>query len=195
MLFTHRGLSGPAILQISSYWRAGEAIEIDMAPGVDVSRRCARARAENGRQPVATVLAERLPRRLAQMIAETAAPRAIWPMRPTAAAAAGRGGERLARQAGGLGGLSHRRGHPRRRRHPRPRLPHHGRPKPSPGSTSSARWSTSPAGSAAIISSGPGPAAGAPARRRDRLDHPQWRPPGSRLRRFRAYRHRAASVG
>ncbi len=36
MLVTHRGLSGPAILQISSYWQAGEAVEVDMAPGVEV---------------------------------------------------------------------------------------------------------------------------------------------------------------
>ena len=36
LLFTHRGLSGPAILQISSYWREGEDIVIDMAPGIDV---------------------------------------------------------------------------------------------------------------------------------------------------------------
>ena len=36
MLVTHRGLSGPAILQVSSYWRAGETVEIDLAPGVEV---------------------------------------------------------------------------------------------------------------------------------------------------------------
>ncbi|HUZ93301.1 MAG TPA: NAD(P)/FAD-dependent oxidoreductase [Edaphobacter sp.] len=36
MLVTHRGLSGPAILQVSSYWRAGEAVEVDMAPGIEV---------------------------------------------------------------------------------------------------------------------------------------------------------------
>src|SRR6185312_6993704 len=36
MLVTHRGLSGPAILQASSYWRPGEAVEIDLAPGTDV---------------------------------------------------------------------------------------------------------------------------------------------------------------
>ncbi|MDW5265758.1 MULTISPECIES: NAD(P)/FAD-dependent oxidoreductase [Acidobacteriaceae] len=36
MLVTHRGLSGPAILQVSSYWRAGEAVEVDLAPGVEV---------------------------------------------------------------------------------------------------------------------------------------------------------------
>jgi hypothetical protein len=71
MLFTHRGLSGPAILQISSYWREGQEIEIDMAPGVDMFETLRRARAETGRQLVATVLAQHLPRRLALMIAET----------------------------------------------------------------------------------------------------------------------------
>ena len=71
MLFTHRGLSGPAILQISSYWRPGEAIEIDMAPGVDVYEALREARAANGRASTVTVLAQWLPRRLAQLIAET----------------------------------------------------------------------------------------------------------------------------
>jgi predicted Rossmann fold flavoprotein len=69
MLFTHRGLSGPAILQISSYWREGQAIEIDMAPGVDLFEALRRARAESGRQAVATALARHLPSRLAQLIA------------------------------------------------------------------------------------------------------------------------------
>ena len=56
MLFTHRGLSGPAILQISSYWREGEEIGIDMLPGGDVVRGAARgARAANGKQAVQTV--------------------------------------------------------------------------------------------------------------------------------------------
>ena len=71
MLFTHRGLSGPAILQISSYWREGEAIVIDMAPGVDVFELLRRAKTERGRQSVATVLSDALPRRLAQLLAET----------------------------------------------------------------------------------------------------------------------------
>jgi predicted Rossmann fold flavoprotein len=71
MLFTHRGLSGPAILQISSYWRPGEAIEVDMAPGVDVYAALRQARAEQGRATPAAVLAQWLPRRLAQVIAET----------------------------------------------------------------------------------------------------------------------------
>jgi predicted Rossmann fold flavoprotein len=71
MLFTHRGLSGPAILQASSYWREGGEIEVDMAPGLDVFEALRRARAENGRQAAQNVLARILPRRLAQLIAET----------------------------------------------------------------------------------------------------------------------------
>ena len=71
VLFTHRGLSGPAILQISSYWREGGEIEVDMAPGVDVFEALRRARAEHARQAVATTLARLLPKRLAQLIAET----------------------------------------------------------------------------------------------------------------------------
>lgn len=68
MLFTHRGLSGPAILQISSYWREGDVLEIDMAPGRDVFGVLRAARGENGRQEVGTVLATLLPKRLAQMV-------------------------------------------------------------------------------------------------------------------------------
>lgn len=70
MLFTHRGLSGPSILQISSYWREGQEIEVSMLPGTDVFDRLRAARAENGRRALHTVLAEALPKRLAQTIAE-----------------------------------------------------------------------------------------------------------------------------
>ncbi len=70
MLFTHRGLSGPAILQISSYWREGGEIEIDMAPGLDLFETLRHARAEQGRQAPVTVLARHLPRRLAQAVAD-----------------------------------------------------------------------------------------------------------------------------
>jgi predicted Rossmann fold flavoprotein len=70
MLFTHRGLSGPAILQISSHWREGQEIAIDMAPGVDLFAMLKEARTQRGRQALQTVLAERLPRRLAQLVAE-----------------------------------------------------------------------------------------------------------------------------
>ncbi|MBZ6076058.1 NAD(P)/FAD-dependent oxidoreductase [Microvirga puerhi] len=71
MLFTHRGLSGPAILQISSYWREEEEISIAMLPGVDLFEELRRARAQNGRQALQTVLANFLPKRLAQLIVET----------------------------------------------------------------------------------------------------------------------------
>jgi predicted Rossmann fold flavoprotein len=71
MLFTHRGLSGPAILQVSSYWREGEPITVDMAPGVEVFAELKAARAASGRVAVQTVLSRWLPKRLAQLIAET----------------------------------------------------------------------------------------------------------------------------
>jgi predicted Rossmann fold flavoprotein len=70
MLFTHRGLSGPAILQISSYWREGEEIEIDMAPGLDLYQVLRQARVETPRQSPQTVLAHHVPKRLAQLIVE-----------------------------------------------------------------------------------------------------------------------------
>jgi len=76
MLITHRGLSGPAILQISSYWTPGGGpageIELDMAPGVDLYAELRRTRTEHPRQTIQGVLAQRLPRRLAQLIAEDA---------------------------------------------------------------------------------------------------------------------------
>jgi predicted Rossmann fold flavoprotein len=70
LLFTHRGLSGPAILQISSYWRQGEDIVIDMAPQTDVLATLKRLRSDHPRQEIATVLSDFLPKRLAQTVAE-----------------------------------------------------------------------------------------------------------------------------
>jgi predicted Rossmann fold flavoprotein len=70
MLFTHRGVSGPSILQISSYWREGDEIRIAMLPGVDVADLIRVAKRSNGRQAVQTVLANHLPKRLAQSITE-----------------------------------------------------------------------------------------------------------------------------
>ncbi len=69
ILFTHRGLSGPAILQISSYWRRGEAFNLDLLPDRNalayfIERKRARPRAA-----AQTVLAEIMPARLAQAIA------------------------------------------------------------------------------------------------------------------------------
>jgi predicted Rossmann fold flavoprotein len=68
MLFTHRGLSGPAILQISSYWREGEAIRVDMAPGLSVFEALKAAKETNGKQAAATALGHIVPRRLADSI-------------------------------------------------------------------------------------------------------------------------------
>ena len=74
ILFTHRGLSGPAILQISSHMRDGQALTLDLAPGIDAlkflkDRKHARPKAE-----LKTILAELLPQRLAQAIALTELP-------------------------------------------------------------------------------------------------------------------------
>lgn len=70
MLFTHRGLSGPAILQISSYWREGEEIGISLLPGTDLLAALQAAKGQNGKQATHTFLATLLPRRLAKDIAE-----------------------------------------------------------------------------------------------------------------------------
>jgi predicted Rossmann fold flavoprotein len=65
LLFTHRGLSGPAVLQASSYWKPGEALEIDLLPGVDLAAVLRERRAAGDRSRARTVVAEWLPRRLA----------------------------------------------------------------------------------------------------------------------------------
>ncbi|WP_031404338.1 aminoacetone oxidase family FAD-binding enzyme [Thiomonas sp. FB-Cd] len=65
LLFTHRGLSGPAILQISSFWNPGDSLTIDLAPGRDIGVLLRQAKAQS-RQSVLNVLAQTLPRRLAQ---------------------------------------------------------------------------------------------------------------------------------
>jgi len=65
LLFTHRGLSGPAILQISTFWNPGEAIEIDLAPDTDIAAELLAAK-PGSRQQLATVLAGLWPRRLAE---------------------------------------------------------------------------------------------------------------------------------
>lgn len=70
MLLTHRGLSGPAVLQISAVWREGDAIRIRMEPDVDVLGALKAARGANGRQSLSTVLAGILPARLAKYVAD-----------------------------------------------------------------------------------------------------------------------------
>ncbi len=69
LLFTHRGLSGPAILQVSSYWRAGEALTIDLLPGVDLFDCLKEAKAGHPTSEPQTVLAHHLPKRLARTLA------------------------------------------------------------------------------------------------------------------------------
>jgi predicted Rossmann fold flavoprotein len=67
MLFTHRGLSGPAMLQVSSYWREGEAVRIDLCPGRDLADALRAARAAQGKRTLKTVLAGLMPARLAEV--------------------------------------------------------------------------------------------------------------------------------
>jgi predicted Rossmann fold flavoprotein len=64
LLFTHRGLSGPAVLQISSYWQPGAPLTIDFAPGVDVQSALAEAK-QRSRKRIANELAGLVPTRLA----------------------------------------------------------------------------------------------------------------------------------
>ncbi|RZO67887.1 MAG: NAD(P)/FAD-dependent oxidoreductase [Parvularculaceae bacterium] len=65
-LFTHRGLSGPSILQISSYWREGQSLSIDLHPASDLYTALRAQRAQNGRIAFQTALAAQLPGRLAE---------------------------------------------------------------------------------------------------------------------------------
>ena len=69
VLFTHRGLSGPAILQVSSYWREGEAVALDLCPGVDAGAVLREAKRQAGRGQLAGALARLVPERLARHLA------------------------------------------------------------------------------------------------------------------------------
>lgn len=69
MLFTHRGLSGPAILQISSYWVEGESIRVNLMPDLDPYALLRAQRQDSGRRQMQTVLAQMLPGRLADHLA------------------------------------------------------------------------------------------------------------------------------
>ncbi|VDS09844.1 HI0933-like protein [Paracoccus haematequi] len=70
LLFTHRGLSGPVILQISSFWNPGETLQIDLAPGRDIATDLKAERTRAGRAGIASVLGNALPARLAAAICE-----------------------------------------------------------------------------------------------------------------------------
>lgn len=75
MLFTHRGVSGPSILQISSYWLPGEVVTINLLPDLDVQRWLQEAKAIQPRAQLTNVLSQQLPKRLVQTLARYA----NWP--------------------------------------------------------------------------------------------------------------------
>ncbi|MEE4208682.1 MAG: NAD(P)/FAD-dependent oxidoreductase [Parvularcula sp.] len=69
-LFTHRGLSGPSILQISSFWREGGAVVVDLAPGRDVASALLERKRSQPRAEITTALADHIPKRLAQTLSK-----------------------------------------------------------------------------------------------------------------------------
>jgi len=65
MLFTHRGLSGPAILQVSTFWKPGENVDIDLLPGMDLVGLLRQCRQAGNRSEARTIVGRLLPKRLA----------------------------------------------------------------------------------------------------------------------------------
>ncbi|MDA7847757.1 NAD(P)/FAD-dependent oxidoreductase [bacterium] len=70
MLFTHRGLSGPSILQISSYWKLGDDIKVNLSPKLDVDRFLNDRKVSNPKQDISIIVSEILPKRLAHIICD-----------------------------------------------------------------------------------------------------------------------------
>jgi predicted Rossmann fold flavoprotein len=70
LLFTHRGLSGPAILQISSFWQSGDTVEIDLLPDRDAQQWLETARAERPNSELQTVLADVFTKKMSALLAE-----------------------------------------------------------------------------------------------------------------------------
>ncbi len=83
LLFTHRGLSGPAVLQISSFWRAGDPLHIDLAPGEELHGRLREAKSLS-RKHLGNELALVLPARLAEAFPGRAWRTSPWPRCATA---------------------------------------------------------------------------------------------------------------
>ncbi|WP_128910717.1 NAD(P)/FAD-dependent oxidoreductase [Tropicibacter alexandrii] len=69
LLFTHRGLSGPAVLQLSSYWREGETVVVDLLPGTDLAGLLKAQRGQHGKRSLTTELGFHLPARLVDFLA------------------------------------------------------------------------------------------------------------------------------
>ena len=159
-LLTHKGLSGPAILQISSYWRPGEPIGIDFLPDRPPDW-LVQAKRERPRTHFHNVLAEALPQRLAEALAKRIG---LWSDLAAHSRPPARRGRAAACRTGAFTPTA-----PKASPRPRsrsaastppacPRRPW--RRARSPACMRSAKASTSPAGSAATISSGPGRAPG-----------------------------------
>ncbi|MEP1931932.1 MAG: NAD(P)/FAD-dependent oxidoreductase [Roseibium sp.] len=70
LLFTHRGLSGPSILQISSYWEEGKPVTVNLLPDADIYVKLRAARSDNPKQDLKTVLGQLLPNRLADELSQ-----------------------------------------------------------------------------------------------------------------------------
>ena len=68
MLFTHRGLSGPSILQISSYWKLGDNIKVNLSPKLNVDKFLNDRKISNPKQDISIIVSEILPKRLAHII-------------------------------------------------------------------------------------------------------------------------------
>jgi len=68
MLFTHRGLSGPSILQISSYWKLGDNIKVNLSPKLDTVKFLNDRKNNNPKQDINVIISEILPKRLAHII-------------------------------------------------------------------------------------------------------------------------------
>jgi len=64
LLFTHRGLSGPAVLQMSSYWQPGEEVEINLLPGISLIDEFKKEQKEHPKQKIKTILSKHLPKRV-----------------------------------------------------------------------------------------------------------------------------------
>ena len=70
MLFTHRGLSGPSILQISSYWKLKHEIQVNLSPDIDVYEYLLKKKSANSKQDVQSAISEIIPKRLSQIICD-----------------------------------------------------------------------------------------------------------------------------
>ncbi|MDY7026568.1 MAG: NAD(P)/FAD-dependent oxidoreductase [Pseudomonadota bacterium] len=74
ILFTHRGLSGPAVLQISSYWQLGDTVEVNLLPEIDLAQELKTLRESKGKSTFVSVLSQWLPKKLVQTFMQSFLP-------------------------------------------------------------------------------------------------------------------------